>query len=121
MKRNEVVNINKEYLREIVSRSGFDQLEFSRRIGRYDRYVKNCLYTGRMDENAAKLVCSMFNRDEKKLIIREEPEVSGLDLMQGSAEVQDIKNGMEAFSIVFEQRMNTLEKKINAISIRLGL
>ena len=66
MKRNEVVNINKEYLREIVSRSGFDQIEFSRRIGRYDRYVKNCMYTGRMDENAAKLVCSMFNRDEKK-------------------------------------------------------
>ena len=121
MKRNEVVNINKEYLREIVSRSGFDQLEFSRRIGRYDRYVKK-LHVYRQDGRERGETCLLHVQPgREKLIIREEPEVSGVYLMQGNAEVQDIKNGMEAFSRVFEQRMNTLETKINAISRRLGL
>lgn len=68
MKNNVVVDIDKNYLRDIVRESGMNSIEFSRKIGRYDRYIKNCMYRGRMDENAAKLVCDLFKKDENRLI-----------------------------------------------------
>lgn len=114
MKNNVVVDIDKNYLRDIVRESGMNSIEFSRKIGRYDRYMKNCMYRGRTDENAAKLVCDLFKKDENRLIIREKAERS-----EKTCEGGTIESFFLTYMSEMEIRMARIEKEISEIKRRI--
>lgn len=115
-KNNVVVNIDKNYLRDIVRESGLNTIEFSRKIGRYDRYIKNCMYRGRMDENAAKLVCDLFKKDEWRLIIREKAERP-----ERTCECVTLEPFVRTHMSEMEIRMARIEKEISEIKRRIWM
>ena len=61
MKVNTNVTINKDYLREIIKKSGLTQKDFAGSIGRTPKYISNSLSRGYMQSVAANLICKLYD------------------------------------------------------------
>lgn len=69
-----LVRINKEYLKSIALRANVTLKEMSTSIGRNDAYISKSLYKGEMRDYAAALICRVYGADIEKLVIKEEPK-----------------------------------------------
>ena len=61
MKINTNVTINKDYLREIIKKSGLTQKDFAESIGRSQKYITNALSRGYVQLAVANLICKLYD------------------------------------------------------------
>lgn len=61
MKINTNVTINKDYLREIIKKSGLTQKDFAESIGRSPKYITNALSRGYVQLAVANLICKLYD------------------------------------------------------------
>lgn len=61
MNVKDLVQINPEYLKEIVRKFGISQKQFSKSLGRYDKFIANVLYRGSIQKPAARMLCKMYD------------------------------------------------------------
>lgn len=64
---NKEIQINKDYLKEIVAKSGLNQKQFSIKLGQCESYIWNVVYRSRMRKSTALLLCDLFHADIDKL------------------------------------------------------
>lgn len=77
MKVNNNVTINKDYLREIIKKSGLTQKDFAESIGRSEKFITNSLSRGYMQLVAANLICKLYDANVNLLCpkpIEDHPE-----------------------------------------------
>lgn len=77
MKVNNNVTINKDYLREIIRKSGLTQKDFAESIGRSEKFITNSLSRGYMQLVAANLICKLYDANVNLLCpkpIEDHPE-----------------------------------------------
>ena len=71
---NKEIQINRDYLKEIIAKSGLNQKQFSIKLGQCESYIWNVAYKSRMRKSTALLLCDLFHADFDKLIYTPEPE-----------------------------------------------
>lgn len=64
---NNNVQINVDYLKQVVKSSGLTQRQFSLKIGQPESFICNAIYRRFMRRCTAELMCDMFDADFAKL------------------------------------------------------
>lgn len=109
MKVNCNVTINKEYLREIIKKSGLTQKDFSESIGRTPKYITNSLSRVYMQLVAANLICKLYDGNVNLLCPKPVEQQEAKFLMSDD----------KTLSALVES-LNRIEKKTDFLLYELG-